>query len=242
MATTSIHLNGRAVLVDVFVTVYGEDLETVKRTVRAAVAMRGAHRTWVLDDGRSDAVKDAAAELGAWYIRRLSSNGAKAGNLNHAMSVAKGDFFAVFDADFVPDPRVPRGDGPVLREPECRVRADAAGVWQPPHRHRARRGLHADGVLPVRAARPQSLQRGLLRRHERHLPARPPSTTSAASTPIRSPKTCGRRSACTSAGGVRSTSPTSSPSGTPPRRSRPTASSSCAGRPAGSRSSSPTIP
>jgi cellulose synthase (UDP-forming) len=100
----SIHVNGRRVLVDVFVTVYGEDLETVKRTVRAAVAMRGEHRTWVLDDGRSDAVKDAAADLGAWYIRRLSSNGAKAGNLNHAMSVAKGDFFAVFDADFVPDP------------------------------------------------------------------------------------------------------------------------------------------
>ena len=100
----AIHLNDREVLVDVFVTVYGEDLETVTRTVQAAVAMRGAHRTWVLDDGRSDAVKDAAADLGAWYIRRLSSNGAKAGNLNHAMSVAKGDFFAVFDADFVPDP------------------------------------------------------------------------------------------------------------------------------------------
>jgi cellulose synthase/poly-beta-1,6-N-acetylglucosamine synthase-like glycosyltransferase len=99
----AIHLNDREVLVDVFVTVYGEDLETVTRTVQAAVAMRGAHRTWVLDDGRSDAVKDAAADLGAWYIRRLSSNGAKAGNLNHAMSVAKGDFFAVFDADFVPD-------------------------------------------------------------------------------------------------------------------------------------------
>jgi len=99
----TMHVHGRGVLVDVFVTVYGEDLETVTRTVRAAVAMRGAHRTWVLDDGRSDAVKHVAAELGAWYIRRLSPNGAKAGNLNHALSVARGEFFAVFDADFVPD-------------------------------------------------------------------------------------------------------------------------------------------
>lgn len=100
----TMRLDGRDVLIDVFVTVYGEDLETVRRTVRAAVGMRGAHRTWVLDDGRSDALRAATAELGAWYVRRLSSNGAKAGNINHALSVAKGEYFAVFDADFVPDP------------------------------------------------------------------------------------------------------------------------------------------
>lgn len=97
-------LGTREILVDVFVTVYGEDLDTVRRTVGAAVAMRGAHRTWVLDDGRSDAVRDVAAELDAWYVRRLSANGAKAGNVNHALSIAKGELFAIFDADFVPDP------------------------------------------------------------------------------------------------------------------------------------------
>lgn len=97
-------LAGNSVLIDVFITVYGEDLATVRRTVRAAVAMRGTHRTWVLDDGRSDDVKAAAEELGAWYVRRLSSNGAKAGNVNHALSIAKGDLFAIFDADFVPHP------------------------------------------------------------------------------------------------------------------------------------------
>ena len=37
-------------------------------------------------------------------MRRLSSNGAKAGNINHALSIAKGDFFFIFDADFVPQP------------------------------------------------------------------------------------------------------------------------------------------
>ena len=45
-----------------------------------------------------------AEELGCHYVRRLSSNGAKAGNINHALSIAKGDFFCVFDADFVPQP------------------------------------------------------------------------------------------------------------------------------------------
>ena len=67
--------------------------------------MQGKHDTWVLDDGRSDEVRDLAAELGARYVRRLSSNGAKAGNINHALSIAKGDFFVIFDADFVPLPQ-----------------------------------------------------------------------------------------------------------------------------------------
>jgi cellulose synthase (UDP-forming) len=88
--------------VDVFITTYGESLEVIRRTVTAALAMRGKHTTWVLDDGRSDEVRDLATELGARYIRRLSSGGAKAGNVNHALTLAKGDLFAIFDADFVP--------------------------------------------------------------------------------------------------------------------------------------------
>jgi len=97
-------LDGRPVTVDVLITTYGEDLETIRRTVSAAVAMQGRHRTWVLDDGRSDEVRDLAAELGARYVRRLSSNGAKAGNINHALSLTRGELFAVLDADFVPRP------------------------------------------------------------------------------------------------------------------------------------------
>lgn len=98
-------LAGRPVLVDVFITVYGEELSIVRRTVSAARAMRGTHRTWVLDDGDSDEVRDLANELGAWYVRRLSSSGAKAGNVNHALSIAKGDYFVILDADFVPKPQ-----------------------------------------------------------------------------------------------------------------------------------------
>ncbi len=95
-------INGREHIVDVFITTYGEDLGVIKKTVKAALAMRGRHNTWVLDDGKSDEVRDLAATLGARYVRRLSSGGAKAGNVNHALTLAKGDLFAIFDADFVP--------------------------------------------------------------------------------------------------------------------------------------------
>ncbi|MDN4480782.1 glycosyltransferase family 2 protein [Demequina muriae] len=99
-----LRLDGRRVEVDVFITVYGEDLDVVRRTATAALAMHGRHRTWILDDGRSDDVRDLAGEIGARYVRRLSSGGAKAGNVNHALTLAKSEFFAIFDADFVPHP------------------------------------------------------------------------------------------------------------------------------------------
>ena len=94
----------KQIAVDVFITVYGEDLAKIRQTTMAALALRGEHTTWILDDGRSDDVRDLAAELGANYVRRLSGNGAKAGNVNHALTLAKGEYFAIFDADFVPKP------------------------------------------------------------------------------------------------------------------------------------------
>lgn len=97
-------LGGRAITVDIFVTVYGEDVAIIERTVRAALAVRGRHTTWVLDDGRSDEVRDLAGTLGARYLRRSDNEGAKAGNVNHALTMAIGEFFAIFDADFVPHP------------------------------------------------------------------------------------------------------------------------------------------
>lgn len=97
-------LHEKPVSVDVFITVYGEDPAIIEETARAALAIRGQHETWILDDGRSDDVRDLAAALGVRYVRRLSNNGAKAGNINHALSISSGEYFAVFDADFVPKP------------------------------------------------------------------------------------------------------------------------------------------
>ncbi|MGC3994489.1 MAG: glycosyltransferase [Propionicimonas sp.] len=97
-------LDGRPISVAVLITCYGEPLEVIRRTAIAARDLWGQHTTWILDDGRSDAVRAMAAEVGVQYIRRLSSGGAKAGNVNHALSQVKTDYFAIFDADFVPRP------------------------------------------------------------------------------------------------------------------------------------------
>ncbi len=99
-------LNGGQIDVDVFITVFGEDLDVIRRTVTAALGIKGRHKTYVLDDGDSDDVRDLAAELGAGYIRRLGSSGAKAGNVNHALAITRGEFFLILDADFVVKPEM----------------------------------------------------------------------------------------------------------------------------------------
>lgn len=99
-----LYLNGEQVSVAAFITVYGEPIDTIRRTVTAAMAMHGLHSTYILDDGNSDDVRDLAAQLKCGYIRRLSNAGAKAGNINNALSVAKEDFFIILDADFVAEP------------------------------------------------------------------------------------------------------------------------------------------
>jgi len=61
------YLNDRQVDVDVLITVYGESLDVIETTVRAAMAMHGRHTTWILDDGDSDEVRDLAKFLGCRY-------------------------------------------------------------------------------------------------------------------------------------------------------------------------------
>jgi cellulose synthase (UDP-forming) len=90
--------------VDIFVTTYNEDVDILRQTLRAAVAVRGPHKTYVLDDGRRADVRALAEELGCTYLTRDNNRDAKAGNWNNAFVQTSGDVIATFDADHVPRP------------------------------------------------------------------------------------------------------------------------------------------
>jgi cellulose synthase (UDP-forming) len=92
--------------VDVFITVYDEPLAVVRRTAIGARDIRYPHRTYILDDGKRDDLKQAAEELGIGYIRRVGNAHAKAGNLNFAISVTDGEFILQLDADHFPLPNI----------------------------------------------------------------------------------------------------------------------------------------
>ena len=81
----------------------------MRETVRAAVAVRHPHRTYLLDDGNSPEMRAMAAAEGAGYIVRDAAwapkaRHAKAGNLNNALLRTAGLFVLVLDADQIPLP------------------------------------------------------------------------------------------------------------------------------------------
>ncbi|MEA2612203.1 MAG: hypothetical protein QOI52_162, partial [Chloroflexota bacterium] len=90
--------------VAVLIPTFNEDLEVLMPTIAAALEMRVRHETWVLDDGNRPEVEQLARELGARYLARPTHEHAKAGNLNHALTIIKADLIAVLDADHVASP------------------------------------------------------------------------------------------------------------------------------------------
>jgi cellulose synthase (UDP-forming) len=97
---------GRTATVDVLVPVYGEPVEVVEPTLSAAASITGADvRVHLLDDGGDDAMQALARRVGAEYHRRAGSEGAKAGNINAALTQTSGEFVVVLDCDHVPSRR-----------------------------------------------------------------------------------------------------------------------------------------
>ena len=232
-------INEEPVSVDVFVTTYGEDLDVIRRTVAAALAIRGRHRTLVLDDGRSDDVRDLADRAGRGVRPptrqpRRQSRQHQPRALDH-----HGEFFAVFDADFAPSPEF-------LHETLPYFATDKVAFVQTPqtygnlHTVLSRGSGYMQSVFYLSSSRARTASTRRSAWGPTSIFRRNASPTSAASTSSRSPRTSGPRSTCTSAVGAPSTPARCWRSVPPRRRSRPTASSSCAGPPAPSRSCSGT--
>jgi cellulose synthase (UDP-forming) len=91
--------------VDLFVPVYRESVELVDAAIAAAVAVRYPHRTWLLDDAGREEFREIAARHGVEYVRRTTREGEKAGNVNHALGLAKGDYVAILDVDHFAEPQ-----------------------------------------------------------------------------------------------------------------------------------------
>lgn len=90
--------------VDVYVPTYNESLDVVRDTVLAAQCIdypRDKLRIYLLDDGKRSEFAVFAADVGVGYITRDDNRHAKAGNLNHAMTLTKGELICVFDCDHV---------------------------------------------------------------------------------------------------------------------------------------------
>lgn len=98
--------------VDVFITVCGEPVDIVRETAQAAKAMAFPvpFTVYLLNDGLVAGkenwreIEELAEELGIRCFTRVTPGGAKAGNINHALTRTESPFLVVFDADHVPHP------------------------------------------------------------------------------------------------------------------------------------------
>src|SRR5262249_39478685 len=92
--------------VDVLIPVYNEPPDIIEPVVEAAVKLKGGRpHVAILDDGNNPEVRALAKRHGAKYLRRPSNRGAKAGNINDALTRTGSPLVAVLDCDHVPDPR-----------------------------------------------------------------------------------------------------------------------------------------
>ncbi|NMF84914.1 UDP-forming cellulose synthase catalytic subunit [Nodosilinea sp. P-1105] len=96
--------------VDIYIPTYNEDVEIVRKTALAALAIDypvDKKAVYILDDGRQYPERRAklgqiCQDLGCHLVTRANNDHAKAGNINHALGRTPGDLVLILDCDHIP--------------------------------------------------------------------------------------------------------------------------------------------
>ena len=92
--------------VDIFIATYNEPTDLLRRTVNGCKHMKypdpAKVHIWICDDNRRPEMRALAEEMGVGYFDRPDNKGAKAGNLNNALSKTSAPYVVTFDADMIP--------------------------------------------------------------------------------------------------------------------------------------------
>jgi cellulose synthase (UDP-forming) len=92
--------------VDVFIATYSEPAELLRKTINGCKYMdypdKSMVHIYICDDGHRAEIKELAGDMGVHYIDREDHKGAKAGNLNNALSLTTSPLIVTFDADMIP--------------------------------------------------------------------------------------------------------------------------------------------
>ncbi|MCU5773840.1 UDP-forming cellulose synthase catalytic subunit [Erwiniaceae bacterium BAC15a-03b] len=140
--------------VDIYVPSYNESLDVVRDTVLAAQCIdypRDKLKIYLLDDGKRSEFAVFAADVGVGYITREDNSHAKAGNLNHAMKITKGELICVFDCDHVATRTFLQATvGPFLTDPKLALLQTPHYFYSPDpfeRNLRAARNIPNEGAL-----------------------------------------------------------------------------------------------
>ncbi len=91
--------------VDIFIATYNEPADLLKKTINACNHLQYPDKSkvhvWLCDDNRRSEMRKLAESMGVGYFDRPDNKGAKAGNLNHALSLTKAPYVVTLDADML---------------------------------------------------------------------------------------------------------------------------------------------
>jgi cellulose synthase (UDP-forming) len=82
----------------------GEPYKMLENTLKALVAVKYPHTTYLCDEGNDFYVKKLCSELGVIHVTRETHENAKAGNINNALKQATGEICVILDPDHAPYP------------------------------------------------------------------------------------------------------------------------------------------
>ena len=92
--------------VDVFISTYNEPAELLEKTINGCLHMdypdKSKVHIYLCDDGHREEMGVLARKMGITHLVRDTHENAKAGNLNHALSVTSSPYIVTFDADMIP--------------------------------------------------------------------------------------------------------------------------------------------
>jgi cellulose synthase (UDP-forming) len=98
--------------VDVYIPTYNEEVEIVRKTALAALALDYPNHkktVYILDDGRAEKyrqrreqIRQMCDDLGCILLTRDNNDHAKAGNINTALHKTRGELVLILDCDHIP--------------------------------------------------------------------------------------------------------------------------------------------
>lgn len=92
--------------VDIFIATYNEPIELLRKTIIGCKNMKYPDKSkvhiYICDDGNRAQLAEFCSKMKVNYITRTEHTHAKAGNLNHALSVTSSPYVVTFDADMIP--------------------------------------------------------------------------------------------------------------------------------------------
>ncbi|MCR5626083.1 MAG: cellulase family glycosylhydrolase [Lachnospiraceae bacterium] len=91
--------------VDIFIATYNEPESLLRKTVNGCKHLEYPDKNkvhiWICDDNRRKGIRALAQKMGVGYFDRDNNEGAKAGNLNNALSQTSAPYIVTLDADMI---------------------------------------------------------------------------------------------------------------------------------------------